>query len=110
MKITEIYVLRECGSISLYKDGIELIDQYFFDYPKTPEHYEREAKFWRREAESYQEDAKFCGNDTEYYLKKAGKCVKRASYYQDLANRSEPDWRTWCLAELEYYKKKLQPR
>ena len=109
--MTERYVLRECGSITLYKDGIELLDQHYSDYPETPEDYEREAKYYQLLAKAYQEDAKYfgklCPRDTEYYQKQAKRCLDVASYYQDLTDHPEPDWRTWCLAELEYYKTKL---
>ena len=79
--MTEIYVARECGSITHYQMNGELnliMDALFDKHPQTAKAWQRRAEDWQRRAEDYQQ------NDQK--------------------------WRTWALAEVEYYRQKLKMR
>ena len=127
--MSEIYVLRECGTITLHKDDIELIDQYYSDYHGTAEYWQDQAEYYQEQveyyqeraedyqeiAEDYQKRAERYQEPVEYYLELAEYCQKEAKryqelakYYQEQAGQTGPNWRAWCLAELEYYKNKLK--
>ena len=88
----EIYVLRDCGSITLLYGDLEIYGRYFeaADCQRQADYYQRQADDWQREADD-------CQRQADYWQRRAGPTPHPLV-----------DWRVWAVVELLHYQKLLQ--